>query len=251
MIAVYADSESLGRAAAQLFASKAQGAVEAGRFFSVALAGGGTPPRTYELLATRPLRDEIPWERVHVFWGDERCVPVDDPRSNVRMARDALLEHVPIPEVNIHPPSCVGAPARGASRYEAELRDFFASMAPRFDLVLLGLGEDGHTASLFPHAHALDETERWVAEVYMAEQDLFRVTFTASLINRAALVAFLVSGQAKAETLREVLEGPRQPRRWPAQLIAPVEGELYWLVDQAAASRLSRGHMDTEGRAGT
>lgn len=240
MLTVYPDSESLSRAAAALFVERARAAVEARGRFVVALAGGSTPERTYRLLAAPPLRGRVPWSGVHVFWGDERCVPAGDPRSNVRLARTALLDHVPVLAANVHPPVCVGTPEQGAARYEAELRRFFAGDAPRFDFILLGLGENGHTASLFPHSPVLDERERWVRAVYVAEQNLHRITFTVPLLNAAAAVVFLVAGEAKAEALHAVLAGPRQPRRLPAQLIEPAAGELRWLVDEAAASRLPR-----------
>jgi len=241
MIQVYDDLESLSHAAAELFVRRAQQAVQARGRFSVALAGGHTPRRTYELLAQRPLRDRVPWAQVHVFWGDERCVPPDDPRSNARMAREALLDHVPVPAEQIHPIRCAQAPREAAERYEDLLRDFFAGQPPRFDLVFLGLGENGHTASLFPDTPVLDERERWVAEVYVAEQGLYRVTLTAPLLNRARLILCLVAGAAKAPVLHEVLKGPSEPRQLPAQLIRPMDSELLWFVDREAASLLASG----------
>lgn len=240
MIWVYADLESLSRAAAGFFVQQARQAVQAHGRFSVAISGGHTPQHTYELLAQQPFRDRVPWAQAHVFWGDERCVPPDDPRSNERMARRALLDHVPIPPAQIHPIPCTQAPRQAAEEYEALLRDFFAGRPPSFDLALLGLGENGHTASLFPGTPVLEERERWVAEVHVAEQDVYRVTLTAPLINQAAVVAFLVAGAAKAQVLHEVLEGPSDPHRLPAQLIQPTSGELHWLVDQEASSLLSQ-----------
>jgi 6-phosphogluconolactonase len=238
MIKVYPDLESLSRAAAALLVEQANLAVAARGRFSVALSGGNTPRCTYELLAGLPFKEQAPWHRMHIFWGDERCVPLDDPRSNARMAREAWLDHVPIPEGQIHFLNCAQAPAEAARQYEAQLRQFFAGRPPRLDLVLLGLGDNGHTASLFPGTPVLKETGRWAAEVYVAEQDLYRVTLTAPFINQAALVAFLVAGAAKAEVLREILHGPRNPERLPAQLIAPQSGELLWLTDLKAAARV-------------
>ena len=239
MIEVYPDLESLSRAAAAFLVAQANQAVAARGRFSVALSGGGTPRRTYELLAAPPLVDQAPWDRMHVFWGDERCVPLDDPRSNARLAREAWLDHVPVPPHQIHPLVCGPAPAAAAREYEAELRSFFAGGPPRLDLVLLGLGDNGHTASLFPGTPVLKEQERWAAAVYVADQDLHRVTLTAPFINRAAVVAFLVAGKGKAAVVREVLHGPRDPRRLPAQLIEPQNGELRWLLDLEAAASLS------------
>jgi 6-phosphogluconolactonase len=238
MIEVYPDFESLSQAAAALFADRAQLAVAARGRFSVALSGGNTPRRTYELLSLAPHRDAVAWDRVHVFWGDERCVSLNDPLSNAHMAREALLQHVPIRPEQIHPLACRAAPEEAAKEYENLLRKFFAGSRPNFDLVLLGLGENGHTASLFPGTQVLEEQERWTAAVYVAEQDLYRVTLTAPVINAATMVAFLVSGASKAKVLHEVLHGRREPQRLPAQLIHPEGGALCWLVDQAAAAGL-------------
>lgn len=241
MIRVYPDLESLSHAAAALLVAQANLAVAARGRFSVALSGGNTPRRTYELLAAPPLRDQAPWDRVHVFWGDERRVPLTDPRSNARLAKEAWLDHVPIPGNQIYPMNGANDPAAAARQYEAQLREFFAGQPPRLDLILLGLGGDGHTASLFPGTPVLEEKTRWAAEVYVAEQGLHRVTLTAPLINQAALVVFLVAGGAKAGVLREVLHGPYDPGRLPAQLIRPHHGELLWLIDLDAAAQLPVG----------
>jgi 6-phosphogluconolactonase len=240
VIQVYPDLESLSRAAAALLVEQANLAVAARGRFSVALSGGNTPRRTYELLATPPFLDQAPWDRVHVFWGDERCVPLNDSRSNARMAREAWLDRVPIPSHQIHPMNCAAEPAAAARQYEAQLREFFAGQPPILDLVFLGLGDDGHTASLFPGTTVLAETERWADAVYVAAQNLYRVTLTPLLINQAAVVAFLVAGGAKAEVLREILHGPRDPARLPSQLIQPHHGELLWLTDLAAAGSLAQ-----------
>jgi 6-phosphogluconolactonase len=241
MIEVYPDLEALSRAAAALLVKQANLAVAARGRFSVALSGGATPRRTYELLAAPPWVDQAPWGRVHVFWGDERCVPLSDPRSNARMAKEAWLDHVTIPGDQIHPLDCAQDPAATARQYEAELREFFAGRPPILDLVLLGLGDNGHTASLFPGTMVLAERERWAAAVYLAEANLYRVTLTAPMINQAAVVAFLVAGQSKAGVLREVLHGPRDPARLPAQLIQPQNGDLLWLTDLEAAAQLPAG----------
>jgi 6-phosphogluconolactonase len=238
IIQTYPDLESLSRAAAALFARQVEHGVKVRGRCSVALSGGQTPRRTYEILAQPPFREQVDWNRTHVFWGDERCVPPDDPRSNYRLARKALLDQVPLPRSQIHPLSCKPSPAAGARQYETVLREFGAGTSPGLDLIFLGLGEDGHTASLFPYDRALEERERWSTAVYVPTQGLHRVSFTPAFINQAAVVVFLVAGAAKAEALREVLHGPREPRRLPAQLINPESGELYWLVDRAAAGQL-------------
>ncbi|MEW6385980.1 MAG: 6-phosphogluconolactonase [Thermodesulfobacteriota bacterium] len=238
MIQVYPDLESLSRAAADAFVRRVREVLEVRDRVSLALSGGHTPRRTYELLAQPEFRDEIDWKRVHVFWGDERCVPPEDPRSNARLAREALLDHVPLPAGNVHPIWCGASPEAGAAQYAARLKDFFAGRTPRFDLMLLGLGADGHTASLFPGSEALKERSRWTAVVKVPQEEFCRVTLTFPLINQAALIAVLVAGADKAETLKEVLKGPREPQRLPARLLSPLTGELRWLVDREAAARL-------------
>ena len=240
MIQVYADIEALSLGAAGLFADQARRAVEARGRFAVLLAGGETPRRTYELLSTPRFRESIPWSAVHIFWGDERSVPPDDRRSNALMARRALLDHVPVPPKQIHPIPWGGSPSDAAEEYEKLLRAFFAPAPPRFDLVFLGLGENGHTASLFPGTAALKERERWVAEVYLAEEGLHRITLTAPAINQAVLAVFLVSGGGKAAMLQEVLEGTADPFLIPSKLIKPEQGELLWLIDREAAGLLCR-----------
>lgn len=231
MILIHPDRETLSFAAAELFVREARQAVaERGSFVSL-LSGGETPRRAYELLARAPLRDQVPWKRVHLFWGDERCVPCDDPRSNYRMVREALLDHLPIPPSHIHPITCEGGADAGAAWYEAELRAFSHGGIPRFDLVFLGIGEDGHIASLFPGSRLLGETERLVAVATRENEAIQRVTVTVPVINQAALIVFLVSGEGKAPIVREALAGMRE---MPARLIHPVDGKLFWLLDEAA-----------------
>lgn len=230
----YPDKEALSRAAAELFVSEAKKATAARGRFSVALSGGNTPKRAYELLARQPFREKVPWGAVHLFWGDERCVPADDERSNYRMTRLALLDHVPLPNAQIHAIRGDLPPPQAAQEYETLLQAFFQGGPPRFDLVFLGLGDNGHTASLWPGTPVIHELKRWVAEVYVAEQDLYRVTMTAPLLNEAALLAFLVAGADKAPVIREVRDGKHDPDRLPAQLIRPRNGQVLWLMDDAA-----------------
>jgi 6-phosphogluconolactonase len=239
MIRIYNDLETLSLAAAEMFVDLASQAIASRGRFSVALSGGNTPRRLYEILATSPKREQIRWESIHVFWGDERCVPADDPRSNFRMARKTLLDHVPVSSNQIHPIQGNLSPAQAAAQYETELRNFFGDQPPVFDLVLLGLGENAHTASLFPHTPVLDEKERWVKEVYVAEQGMYRVTLTVPLISQADEVVFLVSGAEKALALQNVLEGAYQPHEFPAQLIHLNDAHPIWLVDKAASHKLA------------
>jgi 6-phosphogluconolactonase len=239
VIRIYNDLELLSQAAAELFTVLSrQASVTCGRF-SVALSGGETPRRLYEILATSPYSERIHWEEVNVFWSDERCVAEDDPLNNSRMARQTLLDRVPIPPENIHPIRSDQYPPEAALQYEKELKGFFSTQNPNFHLVLLGLGENGHVASLFPHTPVLNEQERWVAEVFILELDMYRVTFTAPFINQASQVVFLVSGLDKAGALEKVLEGPYQPHELPAQLIRPNGAQPIWLVDKAASHKLT------------
>ena len=240
MIRIFSDPETLSLEAAALFVRQAQFSVNLQGRFCVALSGGRTPKRLYEILASQPFLNDVPWNHTHIFWGDERCVPADHKQSNALMVRQALLTHVPVPRNQIHPILCHESPERSAQHYRDLLNNFYSGDAPVFDLVLLGLGENGHTASLFPHDEILKDQDAWTASVYIKEQDMNRVTLMPAVINRARLVVFLVSGGSKASVLKEVLTGPPDPLRLPAQLIRPESGELVWLVDRAAASRLDQ-----------
>jgi len=238
---VFPDHARFVDGAADFIMRAAVGAIaERGRF-TIALSGGGTPKPVYAQLSTPAYRDRVAWERVHIFFGDERCVPPDDERSNYRMAREAWLDRSPIPAENIHRIHGEDDSSREASRYEQSIADFYRTASfPAFDLILLGMGDNGHTASLFPGTAALREKARWVVAQYVEVMTTWRVTFTAPLINAGRDVAFLAEGAGKAQMLWNVLEGPYQPDVWPSQLIEPVSGELHWLVDAAAAARLKR-----------
>jgi 6-phosphogluconolactonase len=238
MIQAFPDVEALAHSVAELLCDRARESVRERGQFSLVLSGGQTPRRLYGLLAGEEFRGQLPWSRTHVFWGDERCVPPGDARSNELMVREALLNHVPIPPSHIHPMRCSQPPGASATQYESDLRVFFVGKEPQFDLVLLGLGENGHTASLFPHTPAVGERDRWVVDLYVEDQGFHRLTLTAPLINRARMIVFLVTGRSKARVLREVLEGPSEPQNLPAQLIRPASGELLWCVDREAAALL-------------
>lgn len=239
---VYGDAEQLARAAAELFVTLAAESIKARGRFRVALSGGSTPRRVYELLASNGFRRRVDWDRVDFFWGDERYVPADDRDSNYRMTAEALLRQVPVPAANVHrPPTEISPPGAAAGAYEDDIRRSFGDLSslPQFDLVYLGLGTNGHTASLFPYSPALKETSRLVLADFVAEVNTWRISMSAPLLNRGRTVAFLVEGQQKAEVLRDVLLGPPDQERLPAQLIDP-EGNLLWMVDEAAASLLPR-----------
>lgn len=238
-VTVFEDAEEVARAAAERFAELAQSTIGKRGRFVVALAGGSTPKRTYELLAGGDYRGHVDWSKVHVFFGDERMVPADSAESNYRMASEAMLSRLPVPPENVHRINGLGDAVANARLYEDELRTFFNDAGwPSFDLVLLGMGDDGHTASLFPGTKALDEREAWVAANWVEKFNTYRVTLTAPAINRAAHVVFLVTGANKADPLREVLKGEPDTQRLPSQLIKPLDDSLEWLVDKAAATRL-------------
>jgi len=242
VVLVLPDAGALARAAAGRFVNVAARAVRTRGRFSAALSGGSTPGALYRWLAGDACRDRIPWNSVHLFWGDERCVPPDDPGSNYRLARETLVAHVPIPDANVHRVQTELDPDAAACAYAEALQGFFGSPWPRFDLVLLGLGGDGHVASLFPGSAALHETGRPVIAVTAQYEDrpARRVTLTLPAINSARQVLFLVSGEAKAGILHAVLESPAS--QLPARLVHPTAGRLTWLVDAAAARRLARTH---------
>jgi 6-phosphogluconolactonase len=246
VIEVFPDSERLVHDAAEHLVRLASEAVVKNGRFVIALSGGSTPRSLYVLLASERYMRLIEWSRVHLFWGDERCVPPDDPRSNYRMAREALLDAVPLPLGNIHRIRGEDDAEVTAAAYERELRAFFGNTGedgpPRvgFDLVLLGMGGDGHTASLFPGMAAVTEQVRWTMAQHVESTSPWRITLTPVVINAAKHIYFIVSGTEKSERLRQVLEGPIQPEALPAQVIKPVDGQLIWLVDEGAARFLKR-----------
>jgi 6-phosphogluconolactonase len=242
---VVSDPPALFQAAANEFASRAIANVKAAGRFTVALAGGSTPKSFYSLLASND-RDRLPWDKMFFFWGDERHVPPDHPESNYRMAFEALLSKVPVPAGNVFRIPAENPDAnRAAEAYEQTLRNFFqppAGTFPRFDLILLGMGPDGHAASLFPESKALHERSRLVVANWVEKFKTHRITLTLPVLNQAATVMFVVSGQDKAAALKEVFEGTQPPDLYPSKLIHPTNGNLIWLVDQAAASALSIPH---------
>lgn len=236
---VFSSVELLNRSAAELLVQIADEAVKARGRFLLCLSGGNTPKSLYALLSVNPYPDLIPWENTFVFWGDERCVPADDERNNAHEAKALLLQKTNLPSSHIFPVPVNLPPAGAANKYEQTLRDFFGQESPCFDLILLGLGENGHTASLFPGTMVLREKSRWVQQVFVKEQQMNRITMTAPLINQAHHILFLVTGAAKAGILKAVLTEPFQPERYPAQLIRPEQGEVYWFADKHAAAGLS------------
>src|SRR5215207_383198 len=233
---VYGSSEELAGADAREFAARAEEAIEERGRFAVVLAGGSTPETLYGILA-RDYADRIDWSNVYVFFGDERSVPPHHEDSNLKMASEALLDHVPVG--NVHRIRGELPPDEAAEAYEEDLRKFFQTEdVPRFDLILLGIGADGHTASLFPETPALEVHDRWVVANPVPRLDTTRITLTIPIINAALAVYFLVEGEDKAEAVREILEGDADPRAYPAKLIHPPDGPE-WMLDRSAASLLS------------
>lgn len=237
-IVIRPDTATLAQEAARRFAAAAEKTVAARGRFTVALSGGATPVALYRLLAGEPYRTHLPWTEIHLFWADERCVPPEDPNSNYRLLAETLLASAPVPPQNIHRIRGEWEPERAANDYEQRLRAFFGDGSPRLDLVLLGLGTDGHTASLFPEAATLTETTRLALPVGAAYKDrpAWRVTLTLPLLNAARGILFLVSGADKARIVHKVLED--MDARLPAQYIRPTEGEVTWLLDAASAALL-------------
>ncbi|MBA2501897.1 MAG: 6-phosphogluconolactonase [Pyrinomonadaceae bacterium] len=243
-IRIYKDAEALSADAAEEFIRCAKESIAARGRFAVALAGGGTPRALYSLLASPDKRDRVDWTRTHIFWGDERCVSPTSEDSNYRTAHDALLSKVSMRPQNIHRIEAERADVDKAARdYEIQLQMFFGLTdgdAPHFDLILLGMGRDGHTASLFPGSDTLEERHRLAVVTWNAGQQMRRITLTLPVLNNARVCIFLVSGKDKAETLREVLQAQTTniAATFPAQLVKPERGRLVLLVDEAAASLL-------------
>jgi 6-phosphogluconolactonase len=230
--------EALSLEAAQLFCDLAEKSIRQTGIYAVALSGGSTPKRLYQILCGPSFRDRIVWAQAHVFWSDERCVPPDASESNYRLANEHLLSRVPIPSSNIHRMHGEDDPSRAAAEYENDLRNFFnlaPGELPRFNLMLLGLGEEGHTASLFPNAPVLEEAQRLVGAPYVEKLGAYRLTLTLPVLNNSGAIAFLVSGDSKSAILKRVLEARTDDLSVPAMRVRPVAGQILWIVDEAAA----------------
>lgn len=239
MIKVFKDQQHASKAMAEDFRDVAVGAVEKRGRFTVALTGGSSPLALYKILASKPYRYEIPWNRSFVFWGDERSVPFDDDQNNAKMAFKTLLNYVSVPGDQIYRMNSEIPPEKTAEEYEKKIKQHFKSNEPLFDLVLLGMGADGHTASIFPGTEVVREQKRWVSTSYNVEQKTDRITLTAPLLNKAKRIFFAVFGKKKAATLKEVMQGEYNPESLPVQLINPGHGLVHWYVDEAAAEFIS------------
>ncbi len=246
-IKVYADREKKNHDAARYIVQVAQDAIAARGLFSFALSGGSSPGPVYALLATEPYRGEINWSAVHLFWSDERCVGPEDTESNYHLAWETLLSKQPLKPEQIHRmPADRSDRDRASSDYEAEIKSVLGGEIPRIDLIQLGMGPEGHTASLFPHQPSLHERERLVMPVSVPKPPPDRLTFTPPLLTAARHILYLVSGGDKADALHAVLEGPDDPEEYPSQLIVrQAKGEVVWMLDPAIAQKLS--NYTTEG----
>jgi 6-phosphogluconolactonase len=208
--------------------------------FTLVLSGGGTPKLLFQKLASDKYKDKIDWKRVHIFWGDERVVPFDDDRNNAKMAYDILINHIDVPAEQVHVMRTDIEPNFAAEEYEKILHQYFDNTPNSFDLVLLGMGDDGHTLSLFPGSTIIEEREHWVNSVYNEQQKMYRITLMPAIVNKASNIAFMVDGAKKANVLQQVIEGPYTPMKLPAQIIKPVNGQLRWFLDKAVAKELNQ-----------
>jgi 6-phosphogluconolactonase len=260
---IYKDAQELSEAVAKWISDSIAETLKKKDRFTIALSGGSTPQRLHKILAASPYKEQIDWSKLHIFWGDERAVPFEDSRNNAKMAYDTLLNFVPVPASQIHVMRTDIAPEQSAIEYEKILHQYFdpppgggGNLSPlssngdagspgsepvtSFDLVLLGMGDDGHTLSLFPGTEVVHEETAWAKAYFLKAQDMYRITLTKTIVNRSASIAFLTTGAGKAHALKEVLKGAYNPDLYPSQEIRPTTGELHWFVDEAAASGLDR-----------
>ncbi|MEO7316854.1 MAG: 6-phosphogluconolactonase [Ginsengibacter sp.] len=235
---IYKNKEEMSEALASWMCEVIESTLKDQEYFTLVLSGGSTPQLLYKTLVSDKFKDKINWSRIHVFWGDERAVPYADERNNARMAHELLLNNVDIPANHVHIMRTDIEPNFSTDAYRKMLHDFFDNTSTTFDLVLLGMGDDGHTLSLFPGSTIIEEHKHWVNSVYIQEQEMYRITLMPKIVNRAAKIAFMVDGEKKAKMLQQVLQGEYKPSEFPSQIIKPENGELHWFVDEAAAQDL-------------
>lgn len=238
MLHIQKDPQVVATALAEWITQTIEAALQKQHRFTWALTGGNSPKALYEMLAASPYKERIAWNRLHIFWGDERAVPFSDNRNNAKMTYEHLLSKVPVIPEQVHVMRTDIDPERSASEYEKVLHGYFGAEGTSFDLVLLGMGDDGHTLSLFPGTEVIHEKKAWVKAFYLEAQQMHRITLTAPVVNRASDVVFLAFGANKAKALYEVLEGDRNIDLCPSQVIQPASGKLHWFVDSAAAALL-------------
>lgn len=235
---IYKNKEEMSEALASWMCEVIESTLKEQEYFTLVLSGGSTPQLLYKTLVSDEFKDKINWSRIHIFWGDERAVPYADERNNARMAYELLLNNVDIPANHVHIMRTDIEPNFSTDAYRKMLHDFFDNTSTTFDLVLLGMGDDGHTLSLFPGSPIIEEHNHWVNSVYNQEQEMYRITLMPKIVNRAARIAFMVDGEKKAKMLQQVLQGEFKPSEFPSQIIKPENGELHWFVDEAAAQEL-------------
>ena len=235
---IHKDVDALSEELAQWIVGLIDQTLQTKDNFTIALAGGNTPRSLYEKLATSPYAEKIPWQKVHFFWGDERAVPFTDERNNAKMAYDTFLNKVNVPADQIHVMRTDIPLQNSVEAYENILREYFENKETSFDLVLLGMGADGHALSLFPGSPILNDQHDWVVGVYAEDQKMYRITLMPAIVNRASVIAFMVAGSDKSKTLHEVLKGKYLPEKYPSQLIHPLNKQLHWFIDEAAAGDL-------------
>ncbi|MEJ7768316.1 MAG: 6-phosphogluconolactonase [Chitinophagaceae bacterium] len=239
-IHIYKNTDDLNKAVCEWMTGYINSTLEKNGRFTIALSGGSTPKKLHTLLAASPFKEKIDWGKMHFFWGDERAVPFTDERNNAKMAFDTLLNLVPISANQVHIMRTDITPEDSAAAYEGILHGYFDETATTFDLVLLGMGDDGHTLSLFPGTEIIHEQNAWTKAFLLTSQNMYRISLTAPVVNKAACVAFLATGSKKAGTLKQVLYGDYLPDIYPSQLIKPNNGEAHWFIDEDAASELDK-----------
>lgn len=239
-INIYKSPDDLSKNLAGWMCDTINSTLQEQEFFTLVLSGGNTPKNLYKVLGADEFKDKIDWSRLQIFWGDERAVPITDDRNNAKMAYEILLDNISIPKEQVHAMRTDIEPVFAAKEYEKILRTFFTNTVKSFDLVLLGMGDDGHTLSLFPGSPLIEENDEdeWVKSVYNDEQKMYRITLTPLIVNRSSHIAFMVDGLKKANVLKEVIEGSYKPLQLPSQIIKPASGNLYWFIDKDAAQEL-------------
>ncbi|MEO8109399.1 MAG: 6-phosphogluconolactonase [Ginsengibacter sp.] len=237
---IYNTDEELGDGLAIWLCNLVQSTLLNQEFFTLVLSGGDTPKLLFKKLSSEKYVDKINWKRVHIFWGDERALPFSDERNNAKMAFDYLINAIDIPAAQIHKIRTDIEPIFSAKEYEKILHTYFGNTNKSFDLVLLGVGDDGHTLSVFPGSAILERHGAWVESVYNEKQQMYRITLTPEIVNRASNIAFMVKGANKSSVLKRIIEGPYEPKTLPAQTIKPEDGELYWFIDEDAAKDLKK-----------
>ena len=235
---IYKNKEEMSEALASWMCGVIESTLKDQEYFTLVISGGSTPQLLYKTLVSDKFKDKINWSRIHIFWGDERAVPYADERNNARMAHELLISKVDIPANNVHIMRTDIEPNFATDAYRKMLHDLFDNTSTTFDLVLLGMGDDGHTLSLFPGSPIITEHKHWVNSVYNQEQEMYRITLMPKIVNRSAKIAFMVDGEKKAKMLQQVLQGEFKPTEFPSQIIKAENGELHWFVDEAAAQEL-------------